>query len=248
MIPFIAPQWPAPVSVRAIVTTRLGGTSLGGYAGFNLATHVGDDPAQVEANRALLRHGLKLPAEPCWLDQIHGADCVDASLRFEQPPAADAAFADRPGVVCAVLTADCLPILLSDRAGSMVAAVHAGWRGLANGVIPNAVSCLTAAAELIAWVGPGIGPRHYRVGPDLRERFMTHDSAHERAFQTRPDGDYANLALIAQQQLLQSGVSHVTLSGLCTYEDSARFYSFRRDAVCGRFASLIWIERSPAVA
>jgi len=248
VIGFIEPEWPAPPSVRAIVTTRTGGTSLGGYAGFNLATHVGDDPAQVAANRALLRHGLTLPTEPCWLDQIHGADCVDASLSVEQPPAADAAFASRPGVVCAVLTADCLPILLCDRAGSVVAAIHAGWRGLANGVIPNAVSRLSTATELIAWVGPGIGPRHYRVGPDLRERFIDRDPAHERAFETRPDGNYANLALIAEQQLLHAGVSHVSLSGLCTYEDATRFYSFRREAVCGRFASLIWIDRSPAIA
>jgi YfiH family protein len=248
VIPFIEPQWPAPPSVRAIVTTRTGGSSLAGYADFNLATHVGDDPARVAANRALLRQTLQLPAEPSWLNQIHGAECVDASLSFAQPPAADAAFASKPGAVCAVLTADCLPILLCDRAGSVVAAVHAGWRGLANGVIPHAVSRLTAASELIAWVGPGIGPRHYRVGPDLRERFIERDRDHARAFETGPDGDYANLALIAEQQLLQSGVSHVTLSGLCTFEDAARFYSFRREAVCGRFASLIWIESSPAIA
>ena len=241
MIAPLVPDWPAPPGVRALVSTRAGGVSTGHYASLNLATHVGDDPAAVAANRERLRTACALPAAPRWMNQVHGTQLIEAAASGAEIPTADAAFTSRPGVVCAVLTADCLPILLCDRAGTTVAAVHAGWRGLAAGIIASTLATLPPAAELLAWIGPGIGPQHYQVGSELRAQFLAQDPAHAAAFAARDGAWYADLAGLAARQLRQAGVGGVFPSGLCTYADPAQFFSFRRHAVCGRIASLIWI-------
>lgn len=235
------PDWPTPAGVRALVTTRAGGQSEGGHARFNLATHVGDNAVAVAANRALLKSSWALPNEPCWLDQVHGTRCVDAALPGAVQATADASFTRARGVICAILTADCLPILLCDRAGTTVAAVHAGWRGLAAGVISATLANLPPARELLAWVGPGIGPAHYPIGEALRTSFLELDAAHAGAFERRHGHWHANLPAIAQRQLEQAGVTDITLSGLCTWADPERFFSYRREPTCGRFANLIWI-------
>ncbi len=241
MIAPLLPDWPAPPRVRALVTTRAGGVSAGHYASLNLATHVGDEPAAVAANRHRLLATCALPAAPRWLNQVHGTAVIEAAASGLELPTADAAFTTRRGVVCAVLTADCLPILLCDRAGTTVAAVHAGWRGLSAGVIAAALTKLPPAADLLAWVGPGIGPQHYQVGAELRAQFLALDPAHAAAFSQRAGAWYADLAQLAVRQLEQAGVGGVYTSGLCTYANSTDFFSFRRNPVCGRIASLIWI-------
>jgi len=241
----IAPVWDAPARVRACVTTRLGGVSGGAWAGLNLATHVGDDPAAVAANRARLAAALALPGPPRWLTQVHGTHCVDAAIvdaPVEAPVEADASCTRTPGVVCAVLTADCLPILLCDRDASCVAAVHAGWRGLHDGVIAAAVDALgVPAGRLCAWIGPGIGVDAYVVGADLRERFVAREPALAACFERRGGDWHADLSAIARQQLDAAGVGAVAASGLCTFTDP-RFYSYRLDGLTGRFASLVWLS------
>lgn len=238
---WLTPHWGAPQHVRTCVTTRDGGVSRGPYASLNLATHVHDVADDVAANRARLTQALNLPGPPRWLTQVHGTRCVDAAT-MGAPVDADAAWTDRPGVVCAILTADCLPILLCDRAGTRIAAAHAGWRGLCDGVIASTLAALAVpGADLCAWIGPGIGVAAYAVGAELRERFMAVDADAEACFIRRADGWYADLAGLARQQLTRAGVRDITDSGLCTYGDR-RFFSHRRDGVTGRFASLIWIS------
>lgn len=237
----LRPDWPAPPTVRAVVTLRDGGASSGPYASLNLATHVGDRPDAVAANRARLANALQLPSQPCWLEQVHGNACVGAVPAASTPPVADAAWTVTAGVVCAVLTADCLPILLCDRAGTSVAAVHAGWRGLANGIIPNAVNCLPASRGLIAWIGPGIGPLAYRVDDGFRERFLALESGYDGAFLRHPDGWHCDLGAIATHQLRAAGVETVLRYSGCNHAEPQRFFSHRRDGMCGRFASLIWL-------
>lgn len=236
---FIIPDWPAPASVRALTTTRLGGTSAAPFDGFNLADHVGDDPAAVTANRALLR-GM-LPAEPVWLRQIHGCRCIDAATATDNE--ADAAFARTPGVVCAVLTADCLPLLLCDTAGTAVAAVHAGWRGLASGVIEATLTALGLPGErLLAWLGPAIGPQAFEVGDEVRAAFIARDPAAAEAFTSRRPGKWlCDLYLLARQRLAAQKVRRVWGADFCTATDRTRFYSYRRDGTTGRMASLIWL-------
>lgn len=240
----IIPDWLAPENVRARVTTRAGGVSRAPYDSFNLAAHVGDDPQAVAANRARLRAALLLPAEPAWLTQVHGVSVVDATLAAGQPQA-DGAFTTAPGVVCAVLTADCLPVLLCDRAGTRVAALHAGWRGLAGGVIEAGIKALgVAGGELLAWLGPAIGPQAFEVGAEVRATFVAHDPAAGSAFRSKGDGKFlADIYLLARQRLAGLGVTAVYGGGLCTVADRDRFYSYRRDGATGRMASLVWLAR-----
>jgi YfiH family protein len=238
---WIVPDWPAPPNVRALVTTRAGGASCGAYASFNLGAHVGDDPAAVERNRERLRGTL--PADPVWLQQVHGTEVVDAA----SAPAlarADAAVARARHVVCAVLTADCVPVLLAAADGAAVAVAHAGWRGLAAGVIEAAVARMgVAAGTVIAWLGPAIGPRAYEVGPEVRAAFVRHDAAAAAAFAPRRDDRFlADLFLLARQRLARAGVAAVYGGRDCTFSDAARFYSYRREPATGRFASLVWID------
>jgi YfiH family protein len=221
---------------------RVGGASRGPYASLNLADHVGDDPACVTYNRALLSHRLALPEEPLWLRQVHGCDIARGGV---DPVGceADAAVAVRSGAVCAVLTADCLPVLLCDRAGTRVAAVHAGWRGLVAGVIEGAVSAMRAdSADLLAWLGPAIGPDAFEVGGEVRTAFLARDPGAGAAFRPSPCGRWlADIYLLARRRLDALGVGQVWGGGLCTHGDWRRFYSYRRDGATGRMASLVWI-------
>lgn len=238
---FIVPDWPAPANVRALATTRLGGASAAPFDGFNLADHVGDDPASVAANRAALRHYL--PAEPAWLKQVHGNKCCDAQLAGTDNEA-DAAFAQAPEVVCAVLTADCLPLLLCDEAGTVVAAAHAGWRGLAGGVIESTLDALGVPGEqVLAWLGPAIGPQAFEVGDEVRAAFLAHDPAAAVAFAPHGPGKWlCDLYLLARQRLAARGVRRAWGADFCTATDQDRFYSYRRDGRTGRMASLIWLS------
>ncbi|MBA3903064.1 MAG: peptidoglycan editing factor PgeF [Rhodocyclaceae bacterium] len=237
---WIVPDWPAPANVRALITTRAGGVSRGPHATMNLAAHVNDDPAAVAENRRLLR--AHLPAEPLWLSQVHGVRVVCAEQSAEGIEA-DAAFSRRPGVVCAVLTADCLPVLLCDEAGTVVGAAHAGWRGLAAGVIEAAVRAMNAPPEkLLAFLGPAIGPRAFEVGAEVREAFVPLSDDAAAAFAARDNGKWlADLYLLARQRLNALGVARVFGGGWCTFTEAERFYSFRRERVTGRMASLVWM-------
>lgn len=241
---WIRPDWPAPATVHAVSTTRTGGVSRAPFDSFNLGDHVGDDAVAVATNRARLVQALALPATPLWLTQIHGVQVVNAAkLAAESSCEADACHTDQLGAVCAVLTADCLPILLCDRAGTHVAAVHVGWRGLAAGIIENAVAALgKSGVELMAWLGPAIGPAHFEVGEDVRERFLRHDLHAAQAFVGSPRGRYyADIYQLARLRLAQCDVTCVWGGQYCTYSDARRFYSYRRDGVTGRMATLIWI-------
>jgi len=235
---WIFPDWPAPSNIKAVITTRAGGCSLGAYAEFNLGYHVGDDATRVQANRQFLRN--LLPSEPKWLNQTHGNTAVSADS-IDTLVAADAAFTSSVDVVCVVMTADCLPILLCDRRGLCVAAIHAGWRGLKIGVIENTVLQLPAFPhELLAYLGPAIGPSVYLVGNDVRDAFLTVDEGTRSAFTPHScDKWYANLYELARQKLLYAGIKNITGGNFCTFSDQ-RFFSHRRDLVTGRQAAMIW--------
>jgi hypothetical protein len=237
---WIVPDWPAAKRVRSLVTTRAGGSSSGPFATLNLSLRVGDDPARVTRNRAVLR--ACLPGDPAWIRQVHGTTVVDPE-RATPETEADAAVTRRAGAVCAVMTADCLPVLLSDRAGSVVGIAHAGWRGLAAGVLEAAVRATAAPpADLIAYIGPGIGAGRYEVGDDVRRAFVATDPAAARAFAPIRDGKYlADLFALARARLAGAGVAAVYGGGFCTASDE-RFFSFRRDRTTGRMASLVWLE------
>jgi hypothetical protein len=236
---WIVPDWPAPGNVRAFITTRAGGSSQGPYASFNLGLRTADEPAAVGANRAALR--ALLPQEPAWMRQVHGNRVIDADAR-PTAPEADAAVARDAGTVCAVLVADCVPVLLSDRAGSTVAVAHAGWRGLASGVVENTVREMQCApAELLAFLGPGIGPRAFEVGADVRDAFVDGDPGTQSAFVPHAPGKWlADLFALARRRLARAGVRAVFGGGLCTHSDPSRFFSHRRNPATGRMAAVIW--------
>jgi len=237
---WIVPDWPAPANVRTLITTRSGGVSTGPFASMNLGQLDDDDMQSVRTNRASLRD--LLPAEPNWLLQVHGARVVDAD-RLHQPVEADAAVARNPGSVCTVMVADCLPVLLTDRTGSGVAAAHAGWRGMAAGVLENTVRAMgTAPDELLAYLGPAIGPSAFEVGADVRDAFLARHAEAASAFVAHKPGKWlADLFALARQRLRASGVTQIYGGGLCTYSDPRRFFSHRRDKVTGRMAALIWL-------
>lgn len=238
---FLQPDWELPANVRAAVTTRRGGESRGAYGSFNLATHVGDDAAAVAANRRRLRETLDLPAEPAWLEQVHGT--AVAVLPGDIPGKADAAVTFTPGGVCAVLVADCLPVVLASRAGDRVGVAHAGWRGLAAGVVEATVAALDCEpGSLVAWLGPSIGPGAFEVGGEVRDAFLERDPGAGSAFSAGRAGRYlADLPALARRRLAALGVGDVRGGGLCTHADPARFYSYRRDGVTGRMAALAWL-------
>lgn len=239
------PHWPdAPDPVGALSTLRAGGVSAAPYDSLNLALHVGDDPAAVMQNRSLLRK--LLPAEPAWLTQVHGNLVLNAA-DVHNAPAADASFANQPGVVCAIMSADCMAVLLRDRRGKVVGAAHAGWRGLAGGVLENTVSAMRQAGadDMFAWLGPAIGPQHFEVGEEVCSAFTHLGVQAEQAFkplQAKPGKYLADLAQLARLALDKAGVKQVSGGHDCTVSDSQRFYSFRRDQITGRMASLIWIK------
>lgn len=238
---WVVPDWPTPPGVKALVTTRAGGASVGPWATFNLGTRVGDDDEAVARNRALLC-GM-LPDEPVWLHQVHGNAVVDAAIAA-RGVVADAAVTQTRGAVCVVTTADCMPVLLAHRDGAAVGAAHAGWRGMAAGVIEATVARLgVPARETMAWLGPSISAHAFEVGRDVHDAFVTQDAAAARAFAPHGDGKFhADLYALARLRLARAGVHDVHGGGFCTFSDPARFYSYRRDGVTGRMAALIWIE------
>ncbi|NID17149.1 peptidoglycan editing factor PgeF [Luteibacter yeojuensis] len=244
--PWIVPEWDAPANVGAAVSTRLGpGRSAPPYDRLNLGSRSGDDPATVAANRDALALALDLPAPPLWLRQVHGTDVADATDSVAVSggePVADAAVARGPGKVLAILTADCLPVLFASADGATIAAAHAGWRGLAAGVLGNTVTRMGVPPEsLVAWLGPAIGGASYEVGAEVRAAFVERDRMAEAAFvPTRPGHWNCDLYVLARRKLAAAGVTRISGGGFDTFRDE-RLYSYRRDgAASGRFASLIW--------
>jgi len=238
----IQPDWPLPRGVKAAVTLRSGGVSQGSYASLNPADHVGDDPKAVAANRAIIQEMLQLPSEPIWLRQVHGIGVIKAD-QSQGVPEADASFTDRNCTVCAVLTADCLPVLFCGDNGRVIGAAHAGWRGLQAGVIKQTLAAMNCA-EVSVWLGPAIGPDNFEVGDDVREAFLADNTKAAGAFRDHGPGKWlADIYQLARLQLAELGVDNIHGGGLCTVADDARFYSYRRDgAATGRMASLIWRE------
>lgn len=238
----LIPDWPAPTNVRAIQTLRTGGVSQAPWHSLNLGDHVADDAAHVAANRASLRRVL--PAEPLWLRQVHGVAVANADLTPDCPvPEADAAYSQQQGRVCTVMTADCLPVLFCDRAGTRVAAAHAGWRGLHGGVLENTIQAMGGVPDqLLAWLGPAIGPASFEVGDEVREAFVRKDAEAVTAFVAHRSGKWlCDLYQLARLRLRHAGVVSIYGGDFCTFSDTQRFFSYRRDSVTGRMASLIWL-------
>jgi YfiH family protein len=237
----LIPEWSAPPGVHALQTLRGGGCSPVPWDSFNLGDHVGDAPERVATNRGQLRQ--LLPAEPSWLQQVHGNVVVDAE-KCPSSMAADASFARRPGVVCAVMTADCLPVLFCDRAGTVVAAAHAGWRGLQAGVLEQTVASMAVPpSEIMAWLGPAIGPACFEVGDEVKAAFLGVSAQSDIAFVARKSGKWlADIYELARQRLNRCGVMAVSGGGFCTVSEKSRYFSYRRDGITGRMASLIWLE------
>ncbi len=237
---WLRPDWPAPVGVQACVTTRAGGVSQGPFASFNLGTHVEDEPAAVAENRRRL--GEALGCRPAWLEQVHGTDVVEADP--DRVLRADAAWSDTPGIAVTMMTADCLPALFCRCDGSRVAAAHAGWRGLAGGVLEAAAASLAVAPEeVLVWLGPAIGPASFEVGAEVRAAFVAQHAAAEQCFVARGGDKYlGDLYALARLRLAAQGITAVYGGGFDTFADHQRFFSYRRAARTGRFASLIWIK------
>ena len=240
----IIPAWPAPANIKALQTTRHGGVSPAPYDTLNLGMHVEDDPLNVARNRQLLN--TYVPTEPVWLNQVHGVTVVDAG-QASCVPDADAAWSQTKRAVCAVMTADCLPVLFCNREGSVVAAAHAGWRGLCDGVIEATIAAMPVPAEsLLVWLGPAIGPRAFEVGAEVRQEFISRQREAEAAFAPADEGKWlGDIYMLARLRLMRAGVTDIYGGGVdqefCTYTDSERFFSFRRDGRTGRMASLIWL-------
>ena len=249
---FIKPMWPTPKNVHCLLTTRQGGMSSSPYDSFNLGDHVGDEPSKVAANRQLLR--MHLPAEPLWLNQIHSTTVSTPASRAQAlgKLEADAAITNIPNQVLAILTADCLPVLFANADGTVVGAAHAGWRGLCDGVLENTVremlklSNTSNAADLIAWLGPAIGPKSFEVGEDVVERFAQCGLHQMQScflpIANKPGKYLANLYQLARDRLTAIGVKSIFGDQICTMLDKERFFSYRRDGATGRFATLIWIS------
>jgi YfiH family protein len=259
-IELITPEWEAPPRVRAVMTTRLGGVSRPPWESLNVGVHVGDNTAAVFENRTRVRKEAELPSEPVWLEQVHGTSVVvlDAGntprtitadqLMDSRRPRADAAVTRQAGVVCAIQVADCLPVLFAARDGSVVGAAHAGWRGLASGVLGATIAAMDVPGDqVVAWLGPAIGPQHFEVGDDVFAAFAATARSDQRAqteaaFVRKPDGKWlCDLFALARLRLAAAGVTAVSGGGLCTVTDARRFYSYRRDGQTGRMAALIWL-------
>lgn len=240
--PFIVPDWPAPKHIQAFTTTRGGGVSLPPYNSFNLANHVGDKPDNVAQNRQRLVQAARLPESPRWLSQHHSVNVIN-SLNWARNVPADGIYTTQHNHVCTVMTADCLPVLICDREGKQVAAVHAGWRGLADGILERAIAQFTSGNnDLLIWFGPAISPARFEVGHDVVAAFTTHAIEAEQAF-TQIDNSHfmADIYLLARQRLHALGITAVYGGDQCTVRDAKRFFSYRRDVTTGRMASLIWI-------
>ncbi|UCH49176.1 MAG: peptidoglycan editing factor PgeF [Betaproteobacteria bacterium] len=240
---WILPDWPCPASVRALITTRSGGISTGVYASMNVGSAVGDASENVTENRRRLE--AVLPSQPRWLHQVHGNQVVGAE-NITGIVDADASVATSADTVCAVMVADCVPVLLCDRSGQVVAAAHAGWRGLCAGVLENTVEAMRVPGrDLLAYLGPGIGPTAFEVGEEVRTAFIERDPQAVSAFRPLREGKWlADLFMLARQRLRTAGVSAFYGGTDCTYSDTARFFSHRRDKISGRMAALIWLSSS----
>lgn len=245
---YIVPDWPAPERVAAVVTCRAGGDSCAPYESFNLALHVGDDSGAVMVNRARLQSQLTSVHEPQWLEQVHGIEVVKA-VAGGPVQTGDALITDQAKLPCAVLTADCLPVMFCDTQGTEVAVAHAGWRGLAAGVLEATLAKFRApGSRIMAWLGPAIGPDHFEVGDEVRDCFVQDSVEAAQAFtvnESKAGHWFADLYRLARLRLERSGVTQIYGGGFCTYTDSARFYSYRRDGITGRMASLIWLQEVP---
>ena len=268
---WIIPDWPAPDNVRSCSTTRYGGVSLTPYNQMNLGDHVGDDPVAVKKNREQLVKSLELPNEPCWLQQVHGTnvtvfneqrdgDMQEASVSISKVPVSDASTTSQSKQICAVLTADCLPVLFCDQSGTQVAAAHAGWRGLATGVLEEAVNAFSATStDIMAWLGPAIGPSAFEVGVEVRDAFLRHSALAADAFEQVDEQHWlADIYGLARQRLQAMGLTRIYGGGYCTVtdrvvdrvsetegsdvDDNYRFFSFRRDNQTGRMSTLIWFD------
>lgn len=241
---FIEPDWPAPAGVKAVTSTRVGGVSEQPYTSFNLALHVGDNLHHVQENRAHLARALAFDRQPFWLQQVHSNTCIP--FKFDAgEPVADASFSDNTGEILAVMTADCLPILFCDLRGNWIAACHAGWRGLLNGVIENTLACYPGkATELMAWIGPAISQNQFEVGAEVRADFVNLDPKQQNFFEANENQRYQfDLIGLAKHKLEEKGVA-VYDGQHCTFSQDSLFYSYRRDGETGRMASLIWIEKA----
>ena len=242
MTRIIVPQWPVPQGVAACSSTRVGGVSLPPYDSLNLGAHCGDDLAHVEENRARMFAAGGLPSKPVWLEQVHGKDVLTLTGGSYDSKRADAAYSNIPGQVCAVMTADCLPVLFCNRAGTEVAAAHAGWRGLCEGVLEETVACFSDQPEnIMAWLGPAIGPDAFEVGPEVRDAFMAKDANADKAFRPAGEKYYADIYQLARQRLANVGVEQVYGGDRCTFSQKDDFFSYRRDKTTGRMASFIWL-------
>lgn len=240
---FIYPDWPAPDNIKAFTTTRQGGVSFSPYDAFNLGDHVADSPADVQKNRDILITMAGLPSQPKWLTQVHGTRVID-SQHWQTGEEADAIFCQQPDDVCAILTADCLPVLLCNQSGSQIAAIHAGWRGLLNGIIEKTLTHFsTEPSTTIAWLGPAIGPQQFEVGKEVFDAFTHIDTQAEQAFKQIDNEHYlADIYQLARQRLQNHGVTQIYGGNHCTVSEPVQFYSYRRDGQTGRMASIIWIE------
>lgn len=240
----ILPDWPAPAGVHAAFTLRAGGISRPPFDTWNIAAHVGDEPQAVAGNRARLRASLGLPVEPAWLEQVHGQRVVDLDRQtaLGSLGPADATVTRTAGRVCAIQVADCMPVLFTAADGSAVGAAHAGWRGLAGGVLEATVRAMNSPpAALLAWLGPAIGQAHFEVGDEVRAAFLATDSGSAAAFAANQRGRWqCDLHALARRRLAALGVRAIHGEGWCTYADASRFFSYRRDGRCGRMAALIW--------
>lgn len=239
----IVPQWPAPEGVGACSSTRIGGVSLPPYDSLNLGAHCGDNPEHVEENRTRLFAAGGLPSKPVWLEQVHGTAVLPLTGGPYLSKRADASYSATPGTVCAVMTADCLPVLFCNRAGTEVAAAHAGWRGLCEGVLEETLACFNDKPEnILAWLGPAIGPEAFEVGAEVREAFMAKAAEAVSAFRPAGEKYFADIYLLARQRLARAGVTNIYGGDRCTFSEKQQFFSYRRDKTTGRMASFVWLR------
>lgn len=242
----ILPTWPAPENVKAFTSTRIGGISDEPYDSLNLGAHVGDDLEKVKQNRRLFAKVTSMPSSLRWLNQVHGIQVAELPSPYMGDLKADAVFSRTKEHVCAVMVADCLPLLMCNKRGNEVAACHAGWRGLCDGVIEQTIAKFSDPTELLVWLGPAIGAQKFEVGEEVKDAFLHKHNAAEKAFKSaEKDGKWlADLYLLARQRLAQCGVTQIYGGDYCTYTDEDRFFSYRREGVTGRMASVIWLEEA----
>ena len=243
----VLPDWPVPAKVKAFTTTRQGGVSQPPFDSMNLGLHVGDDKASVNENRRLLQHTLGLPSQPHWLKQTHSIDICDLKQPGHDAQIGDGAYTQLAGTVLAVLTADCLPVVISDSSGTQLAVVHAGWRGLANGIISSVMTRFNTSDGIHAWLGPAIGAKRFEVGEDVLDAFTRHRKGNADYFAplNKPGKYLADLYALARSELMRLGCASVSGGEHCTYIEEKLFYSHRRDgADSGRMATIAWISPS----